>query len=298
MATINKVAIILKPRVITDFNTVLPNLTNWLKRRKVDVYFEESQKNRIEKIFKGSSTKSFNYIDRDDISKKCKLIITMGGDGTLIGIARGKNIKKVNIFGINMGNLGFIAEFSKQDFYDGLELALKGKLKTRKVQMYQAQIQRKNKKPITFNFMNDAVITKSGISRMFDLELESNGESVYNLAGDGLIVSTPIGSTAYSLAANGPILHPSVKGVVLTPICPHALTHRPMVLPDNEVISIIIPRGHDDIYLTIDGQEEYRLEAKDEVVIKKSRTHYVNFYANEERNYFRTLKEKFKYGHR
>ncbi len=297
MTSINKVAILLKPKVITEFNTVLPNLTNWLKRRKIEIFFEESQESRIKKIFKNAKT-DFSFITRDEISKKCKILITLGGDGTLIGAARTKEIKKLNIFGINMGNLGFIAEFSKQDFYDGLELALRGKLKTRKIQMYQAQIKREKQKPITLNFLNDAVITKSGISRMFDLELESNGESIYNLAGDGLIVSTPIGSTAYSLAANGPIVHPSVKGVVLNPICPHALTHRPMVLPDNETLSIIIPRGQEDIYLTIDGQEEYRLEPKDIITIKKSRSHHVNFYINEERNYFRTLKEKFKYGRR
>ncbi|MFG1500486.1 NAD(+)/NADH kinase [Halobacteriovorax sp. XZX-3] len=298
MAITNKVAIILKPKVVTEFSTVLPNLTNWLIRRKVDVYFEKSQESRILKIFKNSQPENFNFINRDDIAKKCKILITLGGDGTLIGAVRSKDIKKVNIFGINMGNLGFIAEFAKHDFYEGLEMALKGKLKTRKVQIYQAEITRPGHKKIKLNFMNDAVITKSGISRMFNLELEANGESIYNLAGDGLIVSTPIGSTAYSLAANGPILHPSVKGVVLTPICPHALTHRPMVLPDNETLSIIIPRGQEDIYLTIDGQKEFKLEPKDEIQIKKSRSSHVNFYINEERNYFRTLKEKFKYGRR
>lgn len=295
--SISKIAIILKPKVITEFHTVLPNLANWLKRRKVQLYFEKSQEERVKKIFK-NQTSSFNFIERDQMSKHCKLLITMGGDGTLIGAARSKNIKKLNIFGINMGNLGFIAEFAKHDFYDGLEMALKGKLEVHKVQMYQAEIHRTGQKPKKLNFLNDAVITKSGISRMFNLELESNGESIYNLAGDGLIVSTPIGSTAYSLAANGPIVHPKVTGIVLNPICPHALTHRPMVLPDTEPLSIIIPRNEEDIYLTIDGQEEYRLEAKDVIMIKKSKSNHVNFYINKERNYFRTLKEKFKYGRR
>lgn len=165
----------------------------------------------------------------------------MGGDGTLIGVSR--NVKKNSppIFGVNMGNLGFITEFSKVEFFDQLENTIKGTYKLTSLPLYQVEVTRKNKVTFKGTFLNDLVINNNLVSKMLTLSVESEGEHIYNLSGDGLIISSPIGSTAYSLAAGGPIISPSVNAITLTPICAHSLTHRPLVIPDNTSVSIKAP---------------------------------------------------------
>lgn len=294
---IKKVGLIIKPKVTHEFMTTLPNLTDWLKRRKIDIYFPLEVTERLEKIYQTKKLK-FNLIPKVDLYKECELLITLGGDGTLIGVARKTKYDSPPIFGINMGNLGFITEFSRHDFHDDLAEVLNGNYKSHKLHLYKAEVWQNGKVQQTGHFLNDAVITKSGISRMFTLAIESESENIYNLAGDGLIVSSPIGSTAYSLAAGGPIVHPRVKALILNPICPHSLTHRPLVLPDTQELWIKLPKDEKEIYLTLDGQEAITLKSNQRVRISKSSRKSVNLIENENREYFRTLKEKFKHGRR
>ena len=184
----------------------------------------DKEKERLQKICK-SEVKNLNFIAETDLHSISDLIITKGGDGTLIGVCR--NIKKDSppIFGVNMGHLGFITEFAKAEFFDQLESTLKGDFKITQLSLYQVEVFSKRREKPSFKgyFLNDVVVNNNLISRMLTLSVESDGEHIYNLAGDGLIISSPIGSTAYSLAAGGPIIHPHVNAITLTPICAHSL---------------------------------------------------------------------------
>lgn len=291
------VAIILKPTAVSEFLTVLPNLVEWLRRRKIDFCFLDSDSERISKIFKNSKHKH-KFITKNEIYTKVSLIITLGGDGTLIGVARKSSNNSSPIFGINMGNLGFITEFSRNDFYEDISKFFNNDYNVRKIPLYKAEIFEKNEVVASAYFINDAVVSKNGISRMFSITLESDHEEIYDLAGDGLIVSSPIGSTAYSLAAGGPIVHPNSKVLILTPICPHSLTHRPIILPDSESIWIKLSKDEENLSLTLDGQENITILKNQKVKISKSSKKGANLVINPNREYFDTLKEKFKHGRR
>ncbi len=294
---IKNIGIILKPKAVHEFSTILPNLVEWLSRRRKNIFFALEEKERLDKIFLNSKLK-FKLVPKVDILKESDLIITMGGDGTLIGTARSIKTPNIPIFGINMGNLGFITEFSKHEYHDGLDETLQGNFTSRKLPLYKAESFRKGSLVKSSYFLNDAVISKSGISRMFSVSIENDDENIYNLAGDGLILSSPVGSTAYSLAAGGPIVHPSVKSIIINPICPHSLTHRPLVLPDKENIWIKLLKHEDELYLTLDGQEAITFTKHHRIRISKAARKQANIVINPDREYFRTLKEKFRHGRR
>jgi NAD+ kinase len=197
-----------------------------------------------------------------------------------------------------MGHLGFITEFSKVEFFDQLEEAIKGNYKITSLSLYQVEVLKKNKCIFKAHFLNDLVINNNQISRMLTLSVESEGEHIYNLAGDGLIISSPIGSTAYSLAAGGPIINPKVNAITLTPICAHSLTHRPLVIPDGSSVSVKAARPDEMIKLTLDGQQAHVITSQETVRITKKKSINVRLVKNPDRSYFRTLKEKFTHGTR
>ncbi len=299
MAQLKNITIILKPLAKSDLESILPNLASWLLKRKKNVSFLEKEKERIQKIFK-NDIRNLNFISENELHSLSDLIITMGGDGTLIGVCR--NIKKTSppIFGVNMGHLGFITEFSKAEFFDQLESTLRGDYKLTQLCLYQVEVFSKNKEKPSFKgyFLNDVVINNTQISRMLTLSVESEGEHIYNLAGDGLIISSPIGSTAYSLAAGGPIIHPNVNAITLTPICAHSLTHRPLVIPDSSNVVIKAAKPDEAIKLTLDGQQQVSLGPNDVIQVSKKKTKIVRLVKNPNRTYFRTLKDKFTHGAR
>ena len=291
------ISIVLKPKVISDFSSVLPNLVSWLHKRKKQVCFLSEEEQRILKIFK-TQPKGVKFIDEKELHTNSDLIITMGGDGTLIGVARKAKKSTAPVFGVNMGRLGFITEFSKAEFFEYLTMVLEKKVELTKINLYKAEVLRTNGELDEGYFLNDGVISKNDISRMLSINVENETESIYSLSGDGLIVSSPIGSTAYSLAAGGPIIQPNVNAITLTPICPHSLTHRPLVISDKEKIIIKVPKGQENLSLTLDGQQLFSLNSKDIVTIRKSTTRYIHLVKNPERTYFHTLKEKFTHGRR
>jgi NAD+ kinase len=297
VAQLKNITIVLKPKVTAEFESILPNLASWLHRRKKTVIFLSKERDRLAKIFKGNLN-NLSFVEEKNLHNDTDLIITMGGDGTLIGVSR--NVKKNSppIFGVNMGNLGFITEFSKVEFFDQLENTIKGTYKLTSLPLYQVEVIKKNKVSFKGTFLNDLVINNNQISRMLTLSVESEGEHIYNLSGDGLIISSPIGSTAYSLAAGGPIISPSVNAITLTPICAHSLTHRPLVIPDNTSVSIKAAKPDEMIKLTLDGQEALVVTSQDTIKISKRKNLHVKLIKNTERTYFRTLKEKFTHGMR
>lgn len=297
MAQLKNITIVLKPKVTSEFESILPNLASWLHRRKKTIRFLSKEKERLTKIFKGD-LKNIIFVEEDKLNVDTDLIITMGGDGTLIGVAR--NVKKNSppIFGVNMGHLGFITEFSKVEFFDQLEETIKGNYKLTTLSLYQVEIFRKGKSTFKGSFLNDLVINNNQISRMLTLSVESEGEHIYNLSGDGLIISSPIGSTAYSMAAGGPIINPSVNAITLTPICAHSLTHRPLVIPDNTSVIIKAARPEELLKLTLDGQQALVVTSQDMIKVSKRKTIHARLIKNPERAYYRTLKEKFTHGTR
>lgn len=297
MAQLKNITIVLKPKVTSEFESILPNLASWLHRRKKTIRFLSKEKERLTKIFKGD-LKNIIFVEEDKLNIDTDLIITMGGDGTLIGVAR--NVKKNSppIFGVNMGHLGFITEFSKVEFFDQLEETIKGNYKLTTLSLYQVEIFRKGKSTFKGSFLNDLVINNNQISRMLTLSVESEGEHIYNLSGDGLIISSPIGSTAYSMAAGGPIINPSVNAITLTPICAHSLTHRPLVIPDNTSVIIKAARPEELLKLTLDGQQALVVTSQDMIKVSKRKTIHARLIKNPERAYYRTLKEKFTHGTR
>ena len=297
LAQLKNITIVLKPKVTAEFESILPNLAMWLHRRKKLVTFLTKEKERLNIIFKGNLN-NLNFVEEKELHKETDLIITMGGDGTLIGVSR--NVKKNSppIFGVNMGNLGFITEFSKVEFFDQLENTIKGNYKLTSLPLYQVEVIKNNEVTFKGPFLNDLVINNNLVSKMLTLTVESEGEHIYNLSGDGLIISSPIGSTAYSLAAGGPIISPSVNAITLTPICAHSLTHRPLVIPDNSSVTVKATKPNEVIKLTLDGQEDVVVSSQEKIKISKRKTLHVKLIKNPDRTYFRTLKEKFTHGMR
>ncbi len=297
MAQLKNIAIVLKPKAVSEFQIILPNLVNWLIRRKKTVLFLDHEIDRMSDILK-NNCKDVMFISQDELHTETDLIITLGGDGTLIGVCR--NIKKTSppIFGVNMGTLGFITEFSKLEFFDELEATLKGNFETTALNLQQVEVFNKGKSNFKGYFLNDVVVTNNHISRMLTLTIEANEEHIYNLSGDGLIISSPIGSTAYSLAAGGPIIHPMVNALVMTPICAHSLTHRPLVLPDTSEMMIKAAKTGESIRVTLDGQQALTMTSTEHLKVSRAKNKVIRLVKNPNRTFFRTLKDKFTHGAR
>lgn len=291
------IGICLRPKLTSDFAAILPNLLIWLKKRRKRCFFKACDKSKVFALLR-SSDLNLEFLLDDEFQEDLDLIISMGGDGTLLGVGRYGKKTSPPIFGINMGRLGFMTPFKKSEIFDYLEPVLTGDFEFQKIPLFKIQVYRKEETPFSGHFLNDAVVSKNGISRMFGLNLDADGDHIYSVRGDGLIISSPIGSTAYSLAAGGPIIYPSVGAFVVTPICPHGLNHRPIVLPDKQKLHLKLPTGSEDVTLTLDGQEVIPLKGKDTLEIQKSRTRYAKVIVNPDRTYFETFKEKFTQGKR
>ncbi len=294
---IKEVGIILKPRTVSEYTSVLPNLVTWFRKRKINVSFRDTEEERVKKILK-TIPKNVNFLPVMELHHKNDLNITLGGDGTLLGFARKSDRRSAPIFGVNMGTLGFITEYAKSEFFEGLEQIIAQKCEITKIPLYKVDVTKGRKSIFSTHFLNDTVISKHDISRMFSLSVDNEEENIFNISGDGLIVSSPTGSTAYSLAAGGPIISPRVQALVLTPICPHSLTHRPIVISDKQSLQIKIPADAESVMLTLDGQQVLELPSRAIVEVSKSKTKYVKLISNPQKTYFDTLKSKFTQGRR
>jgi len=291
-ASISIVGITLKPNSTPEFYNILPNLCSWLIRRKRKVIFRDEDKSRVLKFFKNKNTDHLEFWDTKSFHQDVQIMLSLGGDGTLIGVCRRIN-SKIPVLGINLGRLGFITEFNKNEYFDSLANILNGKYEVTTKPLFHVSIMRQDKVQFKDYFFNDAVLAKNDIARMIYLRAELGAEHIYNISGDGIIISTPLGSTAYSMAAGGPIVHPDVKGLVLTPICPHSLIHRPFVVPDSAPISLKILPPHHSVTLTLDGQVAQNVDDQDVVLINSAKVKKVLLIKNPDRSYFETIREKF-----
>jgi len=291
------ISIVLKPSKYDDLENLISNLVRWLSRRNKNVIFSESEAERFKKYLPQKILKNIEFKPDKYIYSKSDLIISLGGDGTLLGVCRNVS-PKVPVFGVNLGRLGFITEFSKSDFYEKLNIILSGKFKIHRQQLFKVLVKSKTKTISKNYFLNDVVFSKNDIARMLTLSVETDAEHIYNLSGDGLIVSSTIGSTAYSLAAGGAIVHPQVKAILLTPVCPHSLTHRPLVISDNSSVRVQLIDDVESATITIDGQKAISIEKNHSVEILREPTRKISIIINNERSFFHTLKEKFVHGRR
>ncbi|KJU86345.1 inorganic polyphosphate/ATP-NAD kinase [Candidatus Magnetobacterium bavaricum] len=225
------------------------------------------------------------------------MIIVLGGDGTMLSVARLVAERDVPIFGINLGGLGFITEVSKGEALDALEKVIAQDYVIEERIMLHTRIIRDGHPLHEFTVLNDVVINKGALARIFDIEIFIERKYVTTFKADGLIIATPTGSTAYSLSAGGPILYPTLHCIVITPICSHTLTNRPIVIEDGMLIEARVNPGSKDISLTLDGQIGRALCDNDVIEIRKS-DHVTRLLLPTQRDYFQVLREKLKWGER
>jgi NAD+ kinase len=228
-------------------------------------------------------------VAKGDLGKVSNLLITFGGDGTLLSVARHAP-GDVPILGVNMGTLGFLTEVRVEEFPETLEHVLAGDFQAEERMTFDVSVGDRS-----YRVLNDATINKSAVARIVEMRVSVSGAFVSNFRADGLIVATPTGSTAYNLSAGGPIIHPAMSAIVITPICPHMLTNRPIVLPDDLEVEIRIATENQEIFLTLDGQEGLPLTADDTVRVRKSATS-VKLVRTGEKSYFDVLRAKLKWG--
>lgn len=234
---------------------------------------------------------------KPDIASSAEMIIVLGGDGTMLSVGRLVAEKGIPILGINLGSMGFITEINRDELYDAVGRMLSGDCIYEERLMLTARIYREGEMEAEYTVLNDVVINKSALARIIDLDAFIHGTYVTTFKADGLIISTPTGSTGYSLAAGGPIIYPTLDSIVLTPICSHTLTNRPIVLPGDFQVRIILKTESEDVYLTLDGQVGLPLEVNDIIEIEKSE-HKTKLIMPCERDYFKVLRNKLKWGER
>jgi len=287
-SAIRSVGIISRPRR-EELAAVVPPLLAWLEQRGVQVVCDQ------ETVCCFSPAPPAQL--RERIPSMVDLLIVLGGDGTLLAAARLMTDHNIPVLPVNLGSLGFLTSVTLDDMYGVLEQALYGQARYSERVMIDAQVIRKGQMIHHARALNDAVLNKTALSRIIDLQLSVDGEFVCDYKADGLILSTPTGSTAYSLAAGGPIVYPAVSAFVVTPICSHTLTNRPLVLPDTAHVEVAYRAGDVPIYLTLDGQVGVELFPADRVgvVAAPERLRVVRA---QEKTYFSVLRDKLKWGER
>ena len=283
-----RIGVVAKPNK-AEAEPVLRQLVAWLRERGREVVLDHE----AAAILPGAET----GLPRAEVVSSSDLVIVLGGDGTILSVARLIGSREVPILGVNLGGLGFLTEITLDEIIPTLEAVLRNQFNVSRRLTLTARVLRGGTPIASFDALNDAVITKTALSRIVDLETHVNGEYVATFRADGLIVSTPTGSTAYCLAAGGPIIYPTLPAVVIIPICPHTLTNRPLVVPDSAVVEIIQGSAGEDVHLTVDGQVGVGLRYRDVVSLQRSdRT--VALIKSPKLNYFELLRTKLKWGER
>ena len=283
---LQKIGVIAKPRNLNTGEEVLRPLKTWLEDKGLEVFWDRDTAALIQE--------SSSFL-KSDIPSQAEMIIVLGGDGTLISVARLIEGRNIPILGVNRGGLGFLTEVTMEELYPLLERVLAGEMMIDERILLNTHIHRQGERITQYTAVNDIVVNKGALARIIELEVYIDRQYVITFRADGLIISTPTGSTAYSLAAGGPIVHPAMGALILTPICPHTLTHRPIVLPDDVKIEVILNVDNVDVHATLDGQVGFALKYRDVVEVRKSH-HKVQLIRSPSRSYYQILRTKLKWG--
>lgn len=232
-----------------------------------------------------------------ELAEDIDLLVSLGGDGTMLGVARFIGQRQVPVLGVNLGSLGYLTEFTRDELFPVLEELREGSFFLDQRMLLDVKLVRDGQVIVSNRALNEAVINLGSTVRMIELECRIDGMFVNSFRADGMILATPTGSTAYSLSAGGPIVHPSMSAILLTPICPHTLSNRPVVVPGDSLVDLIFPEASDGVLLTIDGQVQLHLQAGDQVTVLRSQTTF-DLVRPRNRNYFEVLRRKLKWGTR
>jgi len=289
----NRIGIIAKKNK-PEAATIVGNLVEWLRPKKIEVYIEKEMEELLSPTLSEGYWKS---VEREEMPPDVEMIIVLGGDGTLLSVARQVWNKNIPILGVNLGGLGFLTEITLDELHSVLERVLRDDFEINEREILKAGVIRRGKEIAEFIVLNDAVINKGALARIIDLETTINGEYLSTFRSDGLIISTPTGSTAYNLSAGGPIVYPSLHTIIITPICPHTLTIRPIIIPDDVKIRALLKSRNEEVTLTLDGQQGFTLEFEDVVEVGKA-SGRILLIKSPYRHYFELLREKLKWGER
>ena len=284
------IGILARPGLL-EAGPVVRDLVAWLRERKVPVVLDADTA-----VLGGNeASAACRVASGREVARAADALVVLGGDGTLLAASRLLD-RTVPLLGVNFGSLGFLTEIGLSDLYPALQAVLDDRYEHEERRLLHAVARRAGKEDVRADVLNDVVITKAGPSRVIELEVTVDGEFVSAFRADGLIVSSPTGSTAYNLAAGGPILHPSLAAVVLTPICPHMLTNRPLVLADRSTIEVRLRAGRGvDVYTAFDGQQSFALADDDTVTVTAS-ARRLRLVKVPGREYYEVLRTKLKWG--
>lgn len=286
MDVIRTVGVFAKPNVASAQN-ILPKLLEWLSARGMAA--------RLDGVAAGYI--GAKGLAREGVAEGCDLAIVLGGDGTLLSAARALAGRPIPLLAVNLGGLGFLTAIPVDGLYPALERALAGEQKLTRRGLLHVAVRRDGKIVNEYAALNDVVIAKSSIARIVDLDVWAGDTFLCQYKADGLIVSTPTGSTAYSLAAGGPIVYPTVNAVCITPICPHTLTNRPILIPGDLPVRVVGHLKDGDSFLTVDGQVGGALAPGDAVECSASKSE-VLLVVPPDKTFFDVLRQKLKWGER
>ncbi len=281
------VGIISKPGV-PQAQELVPRLYEWLTARGVAIRCD---------LETAAYAPWAPAVERTEVPEGCDLVIVLGGDGTLLSAARAIERREIPLFPVNLGGLGFLTAITNEEIFAELARALCGEHRVARRRFLHCEVDRGGEIVGSYEALNDAVITKAAIARMIDLDAYADDQLVCQYKADGLIVATPTGSTAYSLSAGGPIIFPTVPAICLTPICPHMLTNRPVILPATSIIRINCHGEDSSVFLTIDGQTGQPLLDGDQVVCQSS-NYALRLIRPPRMHFFDVLRQKLKWGER
>lgn len=282
----NRIGIICKAGVPEPVE-ILKEFLPWLRQKGCETFVDTET----------ASTLNMDGFPRSEIPSLSEIIIVIGGDGTMLSTCRLVAYKGVPVLGINIGGLGFITEVQLDELYETMEKVLSGECPIEERLMLTAQVRRLGELIAEYIVLNEVVINKAALARIIDLETYVNQNYVTTFKADGLIISTPTGSTAYSLSAGGPILYPTLDNIIITPICSHTLTNRAMVLPGDSIIKVILRSPTERVYLTMDGQVGFSVMQNDVIEVSKA-LFKARLLIPCDRDYFQILRTKLKWGER
>jgi NAD+ kinase len=290
-SSIRRVGVVVKRHQPEALKTVC-RLVEWLDKRSIKlVGGPDLDREQIEH----ETGCHIEIVEPEKLAACVDLLVVLGGDGTMIAASRMIGDYDVPVLGINYGTLGYLAEFRVEEMFPALESILAGDYRIDTRVRLAVDLVRGEEILMHSRALNDVVINKSALARIIEIEAQMNGQLISGFRADGLIVSTPTGSTAYNLSAGGPVVYPSMNALVITPICPFTLSDRPIVVPDDALIELRLRTPNEDVVLTLDGQVGLPIQPEHRVLIRKSRTTF-KIVQPKNRNYFEVLREKLRWG--